>query len=270
MQELLSISKPAMYLLPDCTSLVQLCLVIHPSIWPLSIFCGTGAIVCSGQQWLCFLIQKVPYRRGLYHHHRSCFANRGNRKRSNCPSDDVDEHQQATEPSALLGPVVTSSDVSVTKQISPVSLWKGIYYKTLKNPNNPFLCADRASLAAVTDNHVPKLLASRSRSIVSAEAIGLETWHKIVSRTGYCSSTLLLKMAVPVLSARVWVREMLSYMVPWTESELWPVHFFKSSFRFCYTILLALTLSWTEQNQKAFLVLYFYFLSSRVFFTSLF
>lgn len=32
-----------------------------------------GPLFALGQQWLCFLIRKMPYRRGLYHH--SCFAN---------------------------------------------------------------------------------------------------------------------------------------------------------------------------------------------------
>lgn len=37
----------AMDLLPDCTPLVQLCLDYTSSIWPLSISCRTGTIVCA-------------------------------------------------------------------------------------------------------------------------------------------------------------------------------------------------------------------------------
>lgn len=39
-----------------------------PSPFPLE----QGPLFVFGQQWLCFLIQKMPYRGGLYHH--SCFA----------------------------------------------------------------------------------------------------------------------------------------------------------------------------------------------------
>lgn len=42
---------------------------IGPSPFPLE----QGPLFALGQQWLCFLIQKMSYRRGLYH--PSCFAN---------------------------------------------------------------------------------------------------------------------------------------------------------------------------------------------------
>lgn len=131
-------------------ALLGLCIQVF-GLSPFSL--EQGLLFVPEQQRLCFLIQKMPYRRGLYHY--SCFANGGNRKGSNLPSGGVDE-QSGTEPLSLPSPVVISSDVSVTKQSSPV---RSIYYKILQNINNLSVWADRASLVAVTDNHGLKLLA---------------------------------------------------------------------------------------------------------------
>lgn len=55
--------------LPWCSS----AWIIHPAFGPSPFPVEQGPLFALGQQWLCFLIQKMPYRRGLYHH--SCFAN---------------------------------------------------------------------------------------------------------------------------------------------------------------------------------------------------
>lgn len=141
--------------LPWCSS----AWIIHPSIWLSPFPVEQGPLFVLGQQWLCFLIQKMPYRRGLYHH--SCFANGEIEREKGAAYPQVMEMSSSEEQHPCPLQVLSLFPLMLVPS-SKTLLWackKRVYCKIFQNMNNLCLHAARTGLVAITGNHGLELLA---------------------------------------------------------------------------------------------------------------